>query len=59
MIFYVGPPGDTAQVLAVGREYQLGTSLGPPLVFWLADISFHVPAITMLGFYLLAQPVSS
>ncbi|HKO69467.1 MAG TPA: hypothetical protein VJV58_00905, partial [Bradyrhizobium sp.] len=35
------PPGDLAIVLAYGREYQVGTDLGPPLAFWLGDIAFR------------------
>src|SRR4051812_5778091 len=32
LLFYRSPPGDLATVLAFGREYQVGTELGPPLV---------------------------
>ena len=39
-LFYAGPPGDVANVLAVGHEFQLGTYLGPPLAFWLAELAF-------------------
>jgi dolichyl-phosphate-mannose-protein mannosyltransferase len=42
-------------VLAFGREYQVGTWLGPPLAFWLADIAFRAAGNTMFGVYLLAQ----
>jgi hypothetical protein len=55
MIFYASPPGETAMVLAIGREYQLGTVDGPPLAFWLADIAFKITGNHMLGVYLLAQ----
>ena len=41
MLLYRSPPGDVATVLAFGREYQVGTWLGPPLAFWLADIAFR------------------
>src|SRR4029453_19061215 len=37
------------------REYQVGTWLGPPLAFWLADIAFRAAGNTMFGVYLLAQ----
>ena len=37
LLLYRSPPGDLATVLAYGREYQVGTSLGPPLAFWLAE----------------------
>ena len=36
-LFYAGPPGDLPFVLAIGNELQLGTYLGPPLAFWLAE----------------------
>jgi Dolichyl-phosphate-mannose-protein mannosyltransferase len=52
-IFYAAPPGDLPMVLAVGHEFQLGTDLGPPLAFWLADIVYMLLGIA--GVYLLAQ----
>ena len=55
MLLYRSPPGDLATVLAFGREYQVGTWLGPPLAFWLADIAFRAAGNTMFGIYLLAQ----
>jgi Dolichyl-phosphate-mannose-protein mannosyltransferase len=55
MLLYRGPPGDVATVLAYGREYQVGTGLGPPLAFWLADIAFRAAGNHMFGVYLLAQ----
>lgn len=55
MLLYRSPPGDLATVLAFGREFQVGTSLGPPLSFWLADIAFRAAGNTMFGVYLLAQ----
>jgi Dolichyl-phosphate-mannose-protein mannosyltransferase len=55
MLLYRGPPGDLATVLAYGREYQVGTELGPPLAFWLADIAFRAAGNHMFGVYLLAQ----
>lgn len=55
MLLYRSPPGDLATVLAFGREYQVGTHLGPPLAFWLADIAFRVVGNHMFGVYLLAQ----
>ncbi len=54
-MLYRSPPGDVATVLAFGREYQVGTDLGPPLAFWLADIAFRAAGNTMFGVYLLAQ----
>ena len=47
------PPGDVANVLAVGHEFQLGTYLGPPLAFWLAEVAFVLAG--MFGVYVLSQ----
>src|SRR5665213_1655521 len=55
LLLYRSPPGDLATVLAYGREYHDGTSLGPPLAFWLADIAFRAAGNHMFGVYLLAQ----
>ena len=49
------PPGNLATVLAYGREYQVGTDLGPPLAFWLADIAFRAAGNHLIGIYLLSQ----
>src|SRR2546430_11074639 len=55
VLLYGSPPGDVATALAFGREYQVGTWLGPPLAFWLADIAFRAAGNSMFGVYLLAQ----
>jgi 4-amino-4-deoxy-L-arabinose transferase-like glycosyltransferase len=55
LLLYRSPPGDVATVLAYGREYQVGTDLGPPLAFWLGDIAFRAAGNHMFGVYLLAQ----
>jgi Dolichyl-phosphate-mannose-protein mannosyltransferase len=55
LILYSSPPGNVADVLAFGREYVLGTDLGPPLAFWLADIAFRLAGNRMIGIYLLSQ----
>lgn len=55
LLLYRSPPGDLATVLAFGREYQVGTDLGPPLAFWLADIAFRAAGDHMIGVYLLSQ----
>ncbi len=52
---YLSPPGDMPTVLAFGHEYQVGTTLGPPLSFWLADIAFRAVGGYAFGVYLLAQ----
>src|SRR5690349_11794347 len=55
LLLYRSPPGDLATVLAYGREYQVGTDLGPPLAFWLGDIAFRAAGNHVFGVYLLAQ----
>ncbi|MBR0696792.1 glycosyltransferase family 39 protein [Bradyrhizobium lablabi] len=55
LMIYRSPPGDVATVLAFGREYQVGTGLGPPLAFWVADIAYRAAGNHVFGIYLLAQ----
>jgi 4-amino-4-deoxy-L-arabinose transferase-like glycosyltransferase len=55
VLFYAGPPGELPSVLAVGHEFQLGTYLGPPLAFWLAEIAFNLAGRSLAGVYLLSQ----
>ncbi|MDE2380266.1 glycosyltransferase family 39 protein [Bradyrhizobium sp.] len=55
LVFYRSPPGNLATALAFGREYQVGTDLGPPLAFWLADIAYRAAGNHMIGVYLLAE----
>jgi len=52
-LFYSSPPGRLPFVLAVGHEFQLGSSFGPPLAFWMAEIAFDIAGAP--GVYLLAQ----
>ncbi|MGB7783777.1 MAG: glycosyltransferase family 39 protein, partial [Pseudolabrys sp.] len=52
-IFYSAPPGDVPLLLAIGREFVLGSYLGPPLAFWLGEIAFRIGG--SFGFYALAQ----
>src|SRR5262245_48102733 len=54
-LLYSSPPGDVALNLAYGREHLLGSLLGPPLSFWLADIAFRAAGNSMFGVYLLSQ----
>jgi len=54
-LLYGSPPGDVATVLAFGREHQVGTQLGPPFAFWLADVAFRLAGHHIFGVYLLAQ----
>jgi hypothetical protein len=53
--FYAGPPGNLPAVLAVGHEFQLGTYLGPPLAFWLAELVFRITGRSLLAIYALSQ----
>ncbi|MFT4120271.1 glycosyltransferase family 39 protein [Bradyrhizobium sp.] len=55
LVFYRSPPGNLATLLAFGREYQVGTDLGPPLPIWLADIAYRAAGGHMFGVYVLAQ----
>ena len=55
VLFYAGPPGDLPNVLAVGHEFQLGTYLGPPLAFWLAELAFDAAGGRLIGVYALSQ----
>jgi 4-amino-4-deoxy-L-arabinose transferase-like glycosyltransferase len=52
-LFYSAPPGELADILALGREFQLGTWRGPPLAYWMAEIAFRIAG--MPGVYLLSQ----
>src|SRR5262249_49330711 len=54
-LLYAAPPGDLPNVRAVGHEFQLGTYLGPPLAFWLAEIAFDLTGHSLIGVYLLSQ----
>jgi hypothetical protein len=55
LLLYPAPPGDLATALAFGREYLVGTDLGPPLAFWLADIANRAAGNHIFGVYLLSQ----
>jgi Dolichyl-phosphate-mannose-protein mannosyltransferase len=52
-LFYSSPPGELPLVLAVGHEFQLGSSFGPPLAYWAAEVAFDIAGAP--GVYLLAQ----
>ena len=54
-LFYASPPGDVPLVLAVGHEWQLGSWLGPPLAYWLAESAFELAGNSVIGVYALAQ----
>jgi len=52
-LFYAAPPGELAQVLAIGHEFQFDSDVGPPLAFWLAEIAFRIGGL--FAVYALAQ----
>ncbi|GIK82145.1 MAG: hypothetical protein BroJett024_32500 [Alphaproteobacteria bacterium] len=52
-LFYVAPPGDVADVIAIGHGFPFGGELGPPLAYWAAEIAFHIGGL--LGVYALSQ----
>jgi hypothetical protein len=52
-LFYAAPPGDLAQLLAIGHEFRFDAGVGPPLAYWLAEIAFR--GAGLFGVYLLAQ----
>src|SRR5262245_23785555 len=54
-LFYSAPPGDVADVLAIGREMSFVSAQGSPLAYWLADIALRATGGRMIGVYLLAQ----
>jgi hypothetical protein len=54
-LFYSGPPGNLPTLLAVGHEFQLGTYLGPPLAFWLAEVAFRLTGRSLFAVYALSQ----
>jgi 4-amino-4-deoxy-L-arabinose transferase-like glycosyltransferase len=52
-LFYSAPPGELSGILAIGHEFRLGSDLGPPLAFWLAELAFRIAGI--VGVYFLSQ----
>jgi hypothetical protein len=53
LLFYSAPPGQLAEVLAIGHDFRFGTEFGPPLAFWLAEIIYR--GLGLFGVYVLAQ----
>ena len=54
-LFYAAPPAEVPRVLAIGREFQLGSGFGPPLAYWLAEVAFRLAVNSVVGVYALAQ----
>ena len=46
-IFYSAPPGDVADVVAVGRELAFSAGSGPPLANWIPGWLFMPAPITL------------
>src|SRR6516225_7615580 len=53
VVFYFAPPGDLAQLLAIGHEFRFDGGVGPPLAYWLGEIAFRFGGL--FAVYLLAQ----
>jgi 4-amino-4-deoxy-L-arabinose transferase-like glycosyltransferase len=53
--FYSAPPGDVADVVAIGRELAFSAGAGPPLANWIAEIALRAAGGHMFGIYLLSQ----
>jgi Dolichyl-phosphate-mannose-protein mannosyltransferase len=51
--FYSAPPGDLAQLLAIGHELPVDGDFGPPLAYWFAEIAFRGGGLP--GVYALSQ----
>src|SRR5262245_1108930 len=54
-LFYAAPPGEVAQVLAIGHAFKPGAEFGPPLAYWVAEIAFRLAGSSMVGVYVLSQ----
>jgi 4-amino-4-deoxy-L-arabinose transferase-like glycosyltransferase len=54
-LFYAAPPGDVPLVLAVGKEWPLGSPYGPPLAAWAANLAFEIAGRSIVGLYVLSQ----
>jgi hypothetical protein len=54
-LFYSAPPGDLADVIAVGHELKFGSELGPPLAHWMAELALRAAGGHMIGVYVLSQ----
>lgn len=52
-LFYASPPGEVADVIAIGHGFPFGSELGPPLAYWLAEIAFRLGGLA--GVYMLSQ----
>ena len=53
-LFYSAPPNGLAQVLTVGQQFMLGSYLGPPLAFALAQSIGLFPSYGCTAVLLLA-----
>src|SRR3974390_2339627 len=53
LLFCFAPPGERAQLLAIGHQFRFDSGVGPPLAYWLAEIAFRISGL--FGVYVLAQ----
>ncbi len=49
------PAGRCGDRACFRQEHQVGTYLGPPAAFWLADVAFRLSGHHIFGVYLLSQ----
>src|ERR1044072_50236 len=54
-LFYAAPPAEVPLVLAVGKEWPLGSPYGPPLAAWAANLAFELAGGSIVGVYVLSQ----
>jgi len=52
-LFYTAPPGELAELLAIGHEFRFDAGVGPPLAYWLAECAFRLGHL--FGVYALSQ----
>jgi hypothetical protein len=53
VLFYDAPPSGLPQVLALGHGFPLDGRFGPPLAYWIAEITFWLAGLA--GVYALSQ----
>jgi hypothetical protein len=52
-LFYSAPPTQLGDLLAISREFPLGSEVGPPLAYWVAEVAFRAGGLVLV--YLVAQ----
>ena len=51
--FYFAPPGDLAQLLAIGHEFRFNSGVGPPLAYWLGEYEWSDKREVILWIYFI------